>query len=161
MTELKRHTEFSKNNVHRKPKRTHTINTSCVILSNSYKKFADDKGCCKTKTISLSWSDGQKAGMTKHIFFIYRTKNRMPLTLCVDWFGGGAFLLKSASEMASYGSVSSFRMVKRGLSHRFLESGASNLNTNASRLQKTDQMTMRYFSNLSKGKDWHATLLYM
>lgn len=37
--------------------------------------------------------------------------------------------------MASYGRVSSFRMVKRGLSHRFLESGASNLNTKASKLQ--------------------------
>lgn len=60
----------------------------------------------------------------------------MFLTLCVDWLGGGAFLLKSASEMASYGSVSSFRMVKRGLSQRFLESGASNLNTNSSKLQR-------------------------
>lgn len=37
--------------------------------------------------------------------------------------------------MASYGSVSSFKMVKRGLSHRFLESGASNLSTRASKLQ--------------------------
>lgn len=24
-----------------------TINTSCVILSNSYKKLTDDSGCCK------------------------------------------------------------------------------------------------------------------
>lgn len=65
----------------------------------------------------------------------------MSLTLCVDWLAGGAFLLKSASEIASYGSVSSFKMVKRGLSHRFLESGASNLSTNASKLQKTNQMS--------------------
>lgn len=65
----------------------------------------------------------------------------MSLTLCVDWLGGGAFLFKSASEMASYGGVSSFRMEKRGLSHRFLESGASNLSTNASKLQKTKHMS--------------------
>lgn len=65
----------------------------------------------------------------------------MTLTLCVDWLGGGAFLLKSASEMASYGGASSFRMVKRGLSQRFLESGASNRSTNASKLHKTNQMS--------------------
>jgi len=59
------------------------------------------------------------------------------LTLWVDWFGGGAFLLKSASEMASSGRASSFRTVKRGLSHLFLESGASNLWTNASKLRNT------------------------
>lgn len=64
----------------------------------------------------------------------------MFLTLCVDWFGGGAFLLKRASEMASNGGVSSFRMVKRGLSHRFRESGASNLSTNASKLQDTSEV---------------------
>lgn len=79
----------------------------------------------------------------------------MSLTLCVDWLGGGAFLLKSASEMASCGSVSSFRMVNRGLSHRFLESGASNLNTNASKLRATDQMT----SNLKKRLNWMVLLL--
>ncbi len=27
----------------------HTINTSCVILSSSYKKFVDDNGCCREK----------------------------------------------------------------------------------------------------------------
>lgn len=71
--------------------------------------------------------------------------------------GGGAFLLKSASEIASYGSVSSFRMVKRGLSHRFLESGASNLNTNASKLQKTNQMT----GNLKKKKPNLMVLIFV
>lgn len=78
----------------------------------------------------------------------------MSLTLCVDWLGGGAFLLKSASEMDSYGSVSSFRMVKRGLSHRFLESGASNLSTNASKLHKTNQMSgkvIHFDNNRHKG----------
>lgn len=67
--------------------------------------------------------------------YLKHTRSTLSPTLCVDWFGGGAFLLKRASEMASYGSVSSFKMVKRGLSHRFLESGASNLNTKASKLQ--------------------------
>lgn len=142
--------------VPQRPKRTHTVNASCVILSNSYRKFADDKGCCRTKAISPSWS---KASVTQHMFLFLEQytlkKNRMSLTLCVDWLGGGAFLLKSASEMASHGSASSFRMVNRGLSHRFLESGASNLNTNASKLQATDQMT----GNFKKRLNWMVLLL--
>lgn len=69
------------------------------------------------------------------ILILKHTRSILSPTLCVDWFCGGAFLLKRASEMASHGSVSSFKMVKRGLSHRFLESGASNLNTKASKLQ--------------------------
>lgn len=105
-----------------------TIKTSCVILSNSYKKFAEDNGCCREYIkILVICSDRKNVSDSKRI---------LSPTLCVDRFGGGAFLLKSASEMSSYGSVSSFRMVKRGLSHRFLESGASNLNTKASKLQK-------------------------
>lgn len=76
----------------------------------------------------------------------------MSLTLWVDWLGGGAFLLKSASEIASHGSTSSFRTVKRGLSHRFLESGASNLNTSASKLQKTSQMIVTYKTTTDQNK---------
>lgn len=71
----------------------------------------------------------------------------------MDWLGGGAFLLKSASEMASSGSTSSLRMVKRGLSHRFLESGASNRKTNASKLRKIKCTVPQISLNLNSRRE--------
>lgn len=78
-----------------------------------------------------------------HVLFIC---TKMSLTLWVDWLGGGAFLFKIASDIASNGSKSSFWIEKRGLSHLFLESGASKRKTSASRLQEKN--TMRHVSHI-------------
>lgn len=48
--------------------------------------------------------------------------------------------MNRASEMSWSGGASSCRMVNRGLSQRFLESGASNLSTRASKLPRSRQV---------------------
>lgn len=56
--------------------KTLTIRTSCVILSNSYKKFAEDNGCCREKnkyffnTYSI-WSDSQNCLIHQKHFGFY------------------------------------------------------------------------------------------
>ena len=64
-------------------------------------------------------------------------KTRFILTGNVEALGGGAFLLNIASEIASYGRVSSFCITNNGLSHLLLGLGASNRIIRAFNLKNT------------------------
>lgn len=72
-------------------KRVHTINTSCVILSNSYKKFADDKGCCR-EIYHCYDQKVKKCSMTQYVCLIKKQQQQqyVSYTLC-GLIGWGCF----------------------------------------------------------------------